>query len=164
MSILRKIFGKKKGSKRRPKPVELDDFDEGASGGTFFDGIAIKEATIEPDSELTRSQSLLSARRIEGSFFIGRRGGAYPGNDGLKPNFALPESEPFTVSKLHCRLKIQGDALVYTDLDTRFGSLLNGERIGGDQSSVKEVCLPRGEHRLTVGGRDSLFKFKLTVR
>lgn len=120
---------------------------------------------IEPDSELTHGQSLLARRKIEsGVFLIGRRGSGYLSDTSPLPDFALPENEPFTVSKRHCELCVNEQGVVIRDLGSRFGTVVDGIRLGGSRRpKCTELLLEAGEHTLVIGPRDSDHRFRLIV-
>ncbi|MFP4166351.1 MAG: FHA domain-containing protein [Opitutales bacterium] len=120
---------------------------------------------IDPDSDETREQTLLRGREIrQRNFLIGRRKtGAEPNPEQL-PDFIVCEHEPFTVSKNHCLIELVEDGVVVRDLGSRFGCVLNGEKIGGAKGMVAEKRLGAGEHTLVLGRKDGPYRFRLTIR
>ena len=68
------------------------------------------EVWIEPDSTVTKSQSLCARRRIEGStFVIGRRRSAVSYMSVNSPDLYVSQTEPYSLSKRHCMIKINND-------------------------------------------------------
>ena len=119
---------------------------------------------IVPDSDLTRSQSLLAKRRIEAKVFkIGRRSSGAINNSQPLADLLLPQGEPFTISRFHCELVIGTKSVVVRDLDSRFGILVNGVRLGERRSGRSEMKLRPGEYSLVIGPRDSEYRFRLIV-
>ena len=49
------------------------------------------------------------------------------------------------------------------DLNSRFGTLVNGQRLGAAEGKARRVVLGRGEHDLVIGRRSSQNRFRLIV-
>ena len=122
------------------------------------------EVWIEPDSTLTRSQSLCARRRIEGStFVIGRRRSTVSSISVNPPDLYVSQTEPYSLSKRHCMIKINNDHVYIRDLNSRFGTCLNGRRFGNLINGVSAMKLRSGEHSLTLGIRSDNIKFRIIV-
>ena len=132
----------------------------------FFSDIASNsmEVWIEPDSTLTRSQSLCARRRIEGStFVIGRRRSSVSYMSVNPPDLYVSQTEPYSLSKRHCMIKINNDHVHIKDLNSRFGTCLNGRRFGNLINGVSVMKLRSGEHSLTLGIKSDNIKFRIIV-
>lgn len=122
------------------------------------------EVWIEPDSTLTRSQSLCARRRIEGStFVIGRRRSSVSYMSVNPPDLYVSQTEPYSLSKRHCMIKINNDHVHIKDLNSRFGTCLNGRRFGNLINGVSVMKLRSGEHSLTLGIKSDNIKFRIIV-
>lgn len=118
---------------------------------------------IAPDSEETRSQTVLQARQIrQFPFVIGRRSeiagvGVYSNNQLL-----IADRAPYRVSRNHCMIDHDSDTFVLRDYGSRLGSILNGVGVGGPHAE-RSLPLLEGENLLILGGSDSQIRFKLVV-
>lgn len=122
------------------------------------------EVWIQPDSALTQSQSLLSKRKIDTDVFtIGRRGSGYVSSTQPLRDFALPQNEPYTVSKCHCQIHLSESGATVRDMESRYGTVVNGIRLGGRRAQLKELELGPGAHALVIGPRNSEYRFRLIV-
>ncbi|WP_269522321.1 FHA domain-containing protein [Coraliomargarita parva] len=118
---------------------------------------------IEPISEKAKRQTLLKKRQLnDESLLIGRRGSIAELQPGDKDAYLISQMEPYTVSKRHCQLEVREDGVWLQDLDSRFGTYVDGTVLGG-KSGQKEICLEPGEHELIPGPERSNFRFKITV-
>jgi len=126
-------------------------------------GANLVQVRIEPDSAETKAQSMLKARTIESSVFtIGRRRGLV--SDSPEDiDFSIRQVEPYTVSRRHCSIERLEDCIILHDLGGKYGSLVNGQRIGGRATAPKSIRLARGQYDLVLGPRDSTFRFKLII-
>ena len=126
---------------------------------------ALVKVWIEPASAHTKSQSLLTRTEIEADerFIIGRRGFGSGRYDYTRSGFQIRDHEPFTVSKRHCAVAITEEGVLVEDLDSRFGTLVNGQRLGAAEGKARRVVLGRGEHDLVIGRRSSQNRFRLIV-
>lgn len=125
----------------------------------------LPEVWIEPDSNAMRAQSLLKRCKIkQRTFMIGRRGHISAATKTRIPDFLIPEAEPYTLSKCHCVIQRQPSGVLIFDEGSRFGTKVNGVRIGGKSSNIHEVELGCGEHSLVLGRRDSVYRFRLIIR
>ncbi len=124
------------------------------------------KVVIEPASARTKSQSMLTRSEIETGelFMIGRRGFGRGRYDYSKTGFQIRDHEPFTVSKRHCCISITGEGVRIEDLESRFGTIVNAQRLGGAEENPRTVLLGRGEHDLVIGRRNSENRFRLIVQ
>lgn len=119
---------------------------------------------LEPDSPVTRAQSLCARRWIDcSSFVIGRRGSNRGFYSAHRPDLYVAQRAPYSVSKVHCAIEIKKDYVVIRDLNSRIGTVVNGRRFGGMINGVTEVRLGTGVHSLTLGRRKHGIRFQLTV-
>ena len=90
-------------------------------------------------------------------FRIGRRS-----HDPLVLNdLMIPDSEPYQVAVHHLAF-IQGqDGISVVDRGSQFGSLLNGDQLGGVNGDPKPVVLTASESILVLGHVTSPFKYKI---
>lgn len=122
------------------------------------------EVWIEPDSSVTRSQTLCARRRIEGStFVIGRRRSSVSYLSENPPDLYVSQREPYSLSKRHCMIKINNDHVYIKDLNSRHGTVINGCRFGNLINGVSDMKLCSGEHNLTLGIRSDNIKFRIIV-
>ena len=122
------------------------------------------EVWIEPDSTVTKSQSLCARRRIEGStFVIGRRRPTVSYMSVNPPDLYVSQTEPYSLSKRHCMIKINNDHVYIKDLNSRLGTIINGRRFGNLINGVSVMKLRSGENSLTLGRRSDNIKFRVIV-
>ena len=93
-------------------------------------------------------------------FRIGRRS-----HDPLVTNdLMIPDSEPYQVAVHHLAF-IQGhDGISVVDRGSQFGSLLNGDQLGGVSGDPNPVVLTEPESILVLGHVTSPFKYKIHLR
>ncbi len=119
---------------------------------------------IQPDSPETKAQSLLQARSISKRFYtIGRTSGGDADYVANPVDFGIRQAKPFTISRQHCAIELGENSIKIKDLGGRYGTVVDGVRVGGRSDAATEVELARGEHHLIFGPRDSCFRFKLIV-
>lgn len=119
---------------------------------------------IEPDSEETKSQSLLGARDIKVPVFtIGRRSGSV-GQKPSESSFSIRQVEPYTMSRQHCELELHDGFVIIRDLGGMYGTLVNDIRIGGRSDNERSMKIESGTHTLVLGPRNSTMRFKLIVQ
>ena len=176
MSLIRKILNKRKSpesGKVFASSEEASDLSASLTREELESALAdaVEEVGpvqvwIEPASERTMSQSLLTRREIEAEelFVIGRRGFGQGRYDYSNPGFQIRDHEPFTVSKRHCAISITDGGVLVEDLKSRFGTIVNGQRLGGAEGHPLTVVLGRGEHNLVIGRRKSENRFRLIVQ
>ena len=122
------------------------------------------EVWIEPDSSVTRSQTLCARRRIEGStFVIGRRRSNVSYLSENPPDLYVSQREPYSLSKRHCMIKINNDHVYIKDLNSRHGTVINGCRFGNLINGVSDMKLCSGEYNLTLGIRSYNIKFRIIL-
>ena len=177
MSLIRKIFNKR----CAPEPTQVfahsdQVSDSGATAtlareelesavASVAQRLVLFKVCIEPASARTKSQSMLTRSEIDAEelFVIGRRcsgGGRY---DYTNSGFQIRDHEPFTVSKRHCAISITENGVLVEDLKSRFGTIVNGKRLGGSENNPRCMVLGRGEHDLVIGRRNSENRFRLIV-
>lgn len=125
----------------------------------------LAEVWLEPDSEYTQAQSLLSKRQLVDRIFrIGRRG-AFANTGAVDQlDYALAQNEPYTISKLHCELELRPTGVLVRDLGSRYGTKVNDLRLGERFSGKQSIALTKGRHCLVLGPRGSRFRFVIEVK
>ena len=93
-------------------------------------------------------------------FRIGRQS-----HDPLVTNdLMIPDSSPFQIA-IHHLAFVQGkDGIGVVDRGSQFGSLLNGDQLGGVDGDPKPVYLSDLESVLVLGHVTSPFKYKISLR
>jgi CRP-like cAMP-binding protein len=92
-------------------------------------------------------------------FRIGRQGpGAQPHND-----LALPDKQPFQISRHHLSIIQAGNRIGISDRGNTIGSLLDGQRLGGQGSRATTIFLSGTESTLVLGNDNSPYRFRVTV-
>lgn len=176
MSLVGKILKKRKSSQTRTpfastaqagaESVLLTREDLSAAVADAAQSSAALKVWIEPASARTKSQRLLTRSEIEKEdlFIIGRRGFGEGRYDYSNPGFQIRDHEPFTISKRHCSISITSEGVLVEDLRSRFGVIVNGQRLGVSRNNPSRVVLGRGEHDLVIGRRSSDNRFRLIVQ
>ena len=90
-------------------------------------------------------------------FRIGRQS-----HDPLVTNdLMIPDSEPFQIAIHHLAVIKGEDGIGVVDRGSQFGSLLNGDQLGGVQGDPHPVFLSDSESILVLGHVTSPFKYKI---
>ena len=93
-------------------------------------------------------------------FRIGRRS-----HDPLATNdLMIPDSEPYQIAVHHLAFIHGKDGIGVVDRGSQFGSLLNGDQLGGVNGDPKPVVLSASESILILGHVTSPFKYKVHLR
>lgn len=125
---------------------------------------SIVQVRLEPNSEESKTQSLLKARDITTPVFtIGRRSGEL-GHAPCESELSIRQVEPYTLSRKHCAMELNADFVLVRDLGSQYGTLVNGTRIGGRNTEESTMKLERGTHALILGPRNSTVRFKLVIQ
>ncbi len=74
----------------------------------------------------------------------------------------LRDDLPLNVSRHHCSIERAGDRFIVVDRGSTLGTVVNGERIGTEQTSLS-AALKDGENEMILGAEDSPHRFKLVV-
>lgn len=176
MSLIRKILNKRKspesGKVFAPSEqtsemgVSLTREDLEAAVADAAEELGPFKVWIEPASARTKSQSMLARSEIEAEelFIVGRRGFGKGRYDYSNRGFQIRDHEPFTVSKRHCAISITAEGVLVEDLKSRFGTIVNGRRLGAAEGNPLTALLGRGEHDLVIGRRRSENRFRLIVQ
>lgn len=124
-------------------------------------GVASTAATLEGITPMARA--ILADRVVildELPFRIGR---ATTPADPLGYNhLAIVDQEPFRVAHNHCMIARVDNGWFLVDRGSQWGTLVNGTLIGG-AAHVGRVQLWAGPNDLTIGGRGTPYRFRLTV-
>jgi CRP-like cAMP-binding protein len=124
-------------------------------------GAAGRDATLEGITPAARAILADRVARLEElPFRIGR---ATTPADPLGYNhLAIVDHEPFRVSRNHCMIARVDDRWFIVDRGSQWGTLVNGTLVGGP-AHVGRVQLWAGPNDLTIGGRGTPYRFRLTV-
>ncbi len=120
---------------------------------------------IEPDSPQMKAQSVLKACSVNGRYFtFGRRSSRrYSRTETDLPDHRIANEYPYTVSRLHCEIeRIEGQVII-RDLNSRFGTVVNGHRLLSAEESPAEISLGVGEHSLVLGRSRGDVRFRLII-
>jgi CRP/FNR family cyclic AMP-dependent transcriptional regulator len=81
---------------------------------------------------------------------------------GLPCTVAIPEPQPYRLSRAHFSLVAQGDEVVVRDLASKLGTIVNDRPLGWDFPS-DSAPLHQGENIIVAGGSGSPFVFAVTL-
>ena len=123
------------------------------------------EVWIEADCP--RAEGLRVCRRqrvVRPVFVIGRRRSYIDTPEAREVDLQIPDQQPFSVSRRHCAIELADSKVVVRDLGSRFGTLVDGVRLGEARGRV-EVSLPlsRGVHRIVLGPNAAGLCLRLTI-
>jgi CRP-like cAMP-binding protein len=95
-------------------------------------------------------------------FTVGRT----PADDEAAPfiavDLAIPEPQPYRLSRAHFSLVAQGDEVMVRDLVSKLGTIVNDRPLGWDFPSDSAPLRP-GENTIIAGGTGSPFVFAVTL-
>lgn len=95
-------------------------------------------------------------------FRVGRAPG--PGEMTLDSNdLALPDVQPYNISRNHFSVAIRGDGVFVHDRGSYLGTVVNGTRIGGGHRTASALLLT-GDNEVIAGAARSPFRFRVVVR
>jgi len=77
-------------------------------------------------------------------------------------DLALPDRQPFQVSRNHCEIDCGELGLLIRDRGSRLGTIVNNEPIGADANGLS-IPLHEGENHLLLGTDESPFRFVVMV-
>jgi CRP/FNR family cyclic AMP-dependent transcriptional regulator len=77
-------------------------------------------------------------------------------------DLAIPEPQPYRLSRAHFSLVAQGDEVVVRDLASKLGTIVNDRPLGWDFPS-DSAPLHQGENIIVAGGSGSPFVFAVTL-
>lgn len=95
-------------------------------------------------------------------FTIGRFSHQQPFSS-MKPDLVIADSRPEPISEKHLTLGLRENRIVLGDENTPSGFLVNEHLIGKNVGGKGKVGLKEGTYKLTLGGPDSPFVFRLKV-
>ena len=78
-------------------------------------------------------------------------------------DFHLYDQKPYNISRSHFSLEKKDKQCIYLDRESRLGSIVNDEKIGGDEFNRKTIELHQGKNSLIIGMPKSGFSFSLIV-
>ena len=106
--------------------------------------------------------SMVEGMRLARSpYRVGRAAG--PRETTLDANdLALPDLEPYNISRNHFSIAIHGEAVFVHDRGSYLGTVVNGKQIGGHHHPGSEL-LRMGENEVIAGAVNSPFRFRLIV-
>lgn len=77
-------------------------------------------------------------------------------------DLVLPDKKPFKLSRNHASIEYQKSCFVVRDRGSYYGTIVNGEKIGGRRFQSANVLKP-GFNELILGKNDSVYRFKIVV-
>jgi CRP/FNR family cyclic AMP-dependent transcriptional regulator len=95
-------------------------------------------------------------------FTVGRAADEHDMASVSPPDLAIPEPEPYRLSRAHFSFIAQGGAVLVRDLHSALGTIVNDQPLGRD-FPVDSAPLHKGENTLVAGGKGSPFTFKVTL-
>ena len=112
-----------------------------------------------------QAQSTLKTCMVKSRYFVfGRRGSRrYISLEANAADHRIANKYPYTVSRLHCQLERGENAVIVQDLNSRLGTIVDNQRLGGAKGEISEVSLGVGEYSLVLGRSDSEVRFRLVV-
>lgn len=103
------------------------------------------EARIEPDSPEAKRQSLLKARYIDKQVYrIGRWDQNADHGSDAQMDWSIRQVEPYSISRYQCAIELTKDHIMFHDLGGRYGTVVDGTRIGGRPNTPISVRLEGG--------------------
>jgi pSer/pThr/pTyr-binding forkhead associated (FHA) protein len=79
------------------------------------------------------------------------------------PDCLIAQPYPYTVSRRHCEIERLPDGVIIRDLNSRLGTIVNGERLRVFHGQYSQVSLGEGEHTLVLGKSDGQVGFRVIV-
>jgi len=95
-------------------------------------------------------------------YVIERGGEPEGGARVLEHRLAIPDHEPFCVSRRHCVVVRDGQELAVVDTTSRLGTIVNGALIGGGSGRMRAALVP-GENHIAIGGPKARYVFRVDV-
>ena len=95
-------------------------------------------------------------------FLVGRETSKL--SDAMSPpvKLAVPDSEPFQMSRRHFTIEQEGDSIIVRDYGSHNGTIVNGFMLGGGSTYFRAVLTP-GENDIIAGTLISKFRFTCLV-
>lgn len=137
--------------------VETDTVEEPAAAATR--ATLVLQGVSGPALAALRGRSHVLARF---PFAIERCGDIGGQAVVLDTRLAVPDREPFHVSRRHCVIIRQGTGFAVVDTTSRLGTIVNGVRIGGNTGRLR-APLAIGTNEVALGGRHTPYVFHLAV-
>jgi hypothetical protein len=94
-------------------------------------------------------------------FRVGRRG-SVGAKDFADVNLLLRDSKPYSLSRRHFEIAVDGARAIVRDCGSYHGTIVNGKLIGAG-TGVRSVALAPGLNDVIAGPRDSPFRFSVVV-
>jgi flagellar biosynthesis protein FlhG len=83
----------------------------------------------------------------------------------LKHNdYYFRDEAPYSFSRAHFSIVEQGGGFYFQDRDSRFGTLVNSIKVGGDEGNLKEVPLCQGQNSVVFGRSPKELSFTILVK
>jgi hypothetical protein len=135
----------------------------------------VEQATITLDSDIEKITVEAAPGALEGVFQpvtfpvlqLPYKIGGYP-KDGSpsrydQNNLYLPcEGPPLVISRHHCEIAVEDNAIYLIDMGSRFNTIVNGQPIGRGKGKYR-ATLVKGENIILLGGQDSVYGLKITL-
>lgn len=95
-------------------------------------------------------------------FLVGRETSKL--SDAMSPpvKLAVPDLEPFQMSRRHFTIEQEGDSIIVRDYGSHNGTIVNGCLLGGGSTSFRAVLTP-GKNDIIAGTLISKFRFTCLV-
>jgi CRP-like cAMP-binding protein len=74
----------------------------------------------------------------------------------------LHDEKPFNISRNHCEISVENDAIIIRDRGSHLGCIVNDAPIGG-RSAIRAARLEVGDNVLVLGSRMSPYQFRVTL-
>lgn len=78
-------------------------------------------------------------------------------------DYYFNDEVPFSFSRSHFAITEHGDGFCFQDRGSRFGSVVNNIKVGGEEGSLKEIRLQPGENSVKLGRSSKDLSFTILV-
>ena len=121
------------------------------------------KATIVIEGLTTQAGESLGGQPVTVNEFPCRIGRKADVKNPLYHNeLSIPDAEPFQVSRNHCMVGWLDGRCFLVDRGSRLGTVVNGERIGGQRTARLE--LRDGENEVWLGADNTPYRFRVSIR
>ncbi len=121
----------------------------------------VKRVTIKPMSDVLKQQMPENGMVISSLPF---RVGSIPTDEEPNPldwnNLYIKGADPNIMSRNHFMIQKTANGLTVTDRGTKSGTIVNGEKVGGDAEDYR-IDLQYGQNKVVAGGEYSQYQFNV---
>jgi hypothetical protein len=78
--------------------------------------------------------------------------------------FQVKDRRPYCISPEQFSLKVNRGQICITDENSKLGTIVDGETLGGSASGKKSILLAPGKHEIQLGGVNSPIVFSLEIK